>query len=53
MYDNILKMAEEFEDRSTRKEIHDLMAIIKRQVASLRGEDLVLLRNYLRKIVEY
>jgi hypothetical protein len=52
-YEGILKLAAEFEDRAVRKEIHDVLRTIKAQVSGLHGEDLVLLRNYLKKIVEY
>jgi len=52
-YDGLLKMAAEFEDRAVRKEIHDLLGVIKKQTPAMTGDILVMLRNYLRKIVEY
>jgi hypothetical protein len=49
----ILKEAQKFDDQVNRKEVHNLLQIIKRQVDRLSGNDLVLLKKYLEKIVEY
>ena len=49
----ILKQAQKFDDQVNRKEVHNILQIIKRQVDRLSGNDLILLKKYLEKIVEY
>jgi hypothetical protein len=50
---DIIERTQRYTDAVNREEIHNILRVISMHVESSNGEDLALLKKYLRKLVDY